>query len=151
MHADGSFRIDLRTAANSPERLRITADDAFFKSFKDPEIIGGKVEADIKISGPRACVYHLRYHIKGHVLTPCDRCNEPAMLEIDCEDERFVTSYDSNADPTDEAPLAERGDIYDFSHDVFETVALARPLGFGHKNNSCDPDITTHIDGIAEE
>lgn len=151
MHANDLFRIDLRTTANSPEQLRITADDAFFKTFNDPEILGGEAEVSINVSGPRAGVYRLHYHIEGQVLTPCDRCNEPVELAIDCEDERFVTGYDSDAEPTDEAPLAERNDKYDLSHDVFETVALARPLGYGHEEGLCNQDITTHISGITEE
>lgn len=151
MLADNPFRIDLRTAANSQKPLRITADDAFFKAFNDSEILGGEAEADIKISGPRAGVYQVHYRIKGHAITPCDRCNGQTRLEIDCEDERFVTSYESDAEPTDETPLAERGDKYDLSHDVFETVALARPLGFGHEDGGCDLDVVIHIGGITEE
>jgi len=151
MHADSPFRIDLSTVTNSPEPLRITADEAFFKAINDSEILGGKVEADIKVSGPRAGVYQVRYHIQGYAITPCDRCNEPIRLEIDCEDERFVTSYDSDTEPTDEAPLAERGNKYDLSHDIFETMALTRPLRFCHEDNNCNPDVTTYIGGMTEE
>lgn len=150
MHADRSLRIDLRAVAAQSEPLQLKADEAFFKSQSDPEILDGEVEVAVGVSGPRAGVYRIAYHVMGIVNTPCDRCNEPVAFKVDADDERFVTSYDSDAEPTDEAPLAERGDKYDLGHDVFETVALVRPLGYSHEEGGCDPAAESFISGSAD-
>ncbi len=151
MHADRPFRIDLRAAAISPEPIQCSADGGFFESFNDSEILGGQVEVSIKVSGPRAGVYKIDYHVTGQVTTPCDRCNGEATMEVDAEDTKLVTSYDSDVEPSEDAPLAERGEFYDLGHEVFETVALARPLGFTHNEGECDQEVTGFISGISED
>lgn len=150
MHASNPLRIDLRQAAAAHEPLQIACDKAYFEQLGDAEIVSASVTVELSVSGPRAGVYRLAYHILGTASTPCDRCGELVELPLDIEDERTVTSYDSDAEPTDEAPLAERGDAYHIGHDLFELIALARPLSFSHKEGQCDPTTEAYIAGQTE-
>lgn len=150
MHADSPFTIDLRHTAGTEELLCLEASDAYFKSLGDPEILNAEVRVTIRVSGPRAGVYRIAYHVSGTAETPCDRCSATMTMAVDTDDERYVTSYDSDAEPTDEAPLAQRGDRYDLGHDVFETIALARPLGCSHPQGGCEQSAEDYISGSAD-
>lgn len=150
MHAEGSLRIDLRQASRTDEPIQTVITEAYFEQLADPEIISANVTAKVSVSGPQAGVYRLHYLVSGTALTPCDRCGEMVSLEIDAHDERFVTSYDSDAEPTDEAPLAQRGEVYDIGHDVFEIIALSRPLGYSHEEGLCSDEAQAFIAGVTD-
>ncbi len=150
MHEESPFLINLSALANDKEPLTIDCGDDFFQSLADDEITAGTIRVTIRVAPPRGGVYTVSYHITGQVFTPCDRCNEPALLTLDTEDLRQVAAYAIHDGVDTELPVAGRGDVYDLGHDIFETIALARPLGYHHAPGQCNPATLSHISGTAE-
>ena len=112
-------------------------DDAFFEFVDGPEIRKGNVSVDISLR-KSAKSFELRFHSKGYVMIPCNRCMEDMKQEIETENELIVKFGDKHEEVDDTLVVVPEypGEI-DLSWYLYEFIALSIPIRHVHEKGGC--------------
>ena len=86
MNKTASLNIDLSLLPEGVNEYHYMLDDAFFSELDQQTILGGNIEADVRMFVVGEEV-KLTLALKGEVSVPCDRCLDPVEMPVEAEDE----------------------------------------------------------------
>ncbi len=140
-----TIKIDLLSASSNGEALQYHLDDAFFTSLEQEEIVGGDVDAVVRVKSSSSDYYEVAYTLNGTVCVLCDRCLETLAISLKTSD--AVRIYVGDGEPTDldAKVLTGRNLVYDLAWDLYETLALSLPTKRVHPGGDCNPNMLDRI------
>jgi len=123
----------------------VELDDAFFESFENEEIKGGKVHFDINLERT-AGVMMFTFVFDGEVTTVCDRCLGAMTVRVKGDDVLNVRFSDTETtDDENTVILPEQATEIDLSPWLYEYVAVRLPLQHTHPDGECDPEMVKYL------
>lgn len=135
------YTVNLREAQYSDISLRYVLDNIFFVEQTDGELLGGRVEVDLRVRLGSADTYSFRYVASGTVQVPCDRCLEPVEIPIAFE-ETLLVAHGDDSDADGDCILIPFSQLsYDTAWDICELTMLNLPLQRVHRAGACNADM----------
>jgi uncharacterized metal-binding protein YceD (DUF177 family) len=121
-------------------------DDAFFSSFQQSLVPGGRVFVDLSFD-KKDRLFVLNFDISGIVKTECDRCTAPLDLPIHGNYTMYVKVGDRREQDVDSEEVMwifEGESLLDVSDLIYQFIHLALPIQKVHPQKSdgttgCDP------------
>ena len=122
-----------------------TLDNTFFEDCKNEEIIGGKVNFDVKMERMTHQIM-FTFAFEGEVTTRCDRCLGEMGVRIEGEEHLHVRFSDTEVSGDEETViLPVSANEIDLTPWLYEFVAVRIPLQHMHPDGDCDPEMTRYI------
>ena len=137
-----TFVIPVSGLAQGATEFRLTAGNAFFASYGNPEILGASVSVTALVRKAGRTV-DIDLGMEGHVSVPCDRCLEEvslpvsanALLRVGADGQEEGEEVDGR-----EIVLADAPDGgLDLSQVVYDYVCTSLPLHKVHPDGLCNP------------
>ena len=147
-NTSNDFIIDFMHASDSEQVLSYHLDEEFFVA-QEGEIQSGDVDLKLYITPlPGDHLFDLRFIYEGTVIVECDRCLAPLELDMDVEESLNVKLGEELDDEDDQnLTLDAKDPQYDFSHIIYELLALHLPLQRMHDIEDCDPIVRKYLVG----
>lgn len=140
-------------------------EDAFFQTFEDFNINGGKGKLDVVLD-KKENLLSLELKFDADLYTMCDRCGDDLTVHINGEDNVYVKFDSDNMQNDDESIVVLPIDAYQVSLDsiIFELIVTELPLKMVHEleedcnqeaiealyENSEDDDVDDRWNGLKE-
>lgn len=142
-----TLTIDLRKVLAAPLSLQQTLGDDYFAALEQEEILGGRVEVEVKVKATTTDTFDISLRAKGEATVACDRCLEPLSLPVEAKAQFTLrcTESEADTDDTDVIAIPFTATTYDLSWDIYETIALALPLQRVHAEGGCNEEVTRYI------
>ena len=122
-----------------------TLDNTFFEDCENEEIIGGKVNYDVKMER-MAHQIMFTFVFEGEVTTRCDRCLGEMEVKMEGEEHLHVRFSDTEVSEDEETViLPESANEIDLTPWLYEYVAVRIPLQHMHPDGGCDPEMVKYI------
>jgi uncharacterized metal-binding protein YceD (DUF177 family) len=146
----GLFTIPLSGLKEGGHSYNFEIVDEFFELFEGSEITSGDLNAVVELD-KRSTHMDLRFSIKGSVTINCDRCLEPFLQSIECEN-RLLIKFGKNWDENDPDILTIPADEFelDVKQYLYEFIYLSLPIKRTHPldksgKSTCDPEMLKKI------
>lgn len=154
------FNIPFNSLAAGVYHYEFDIDDAFFASFEDSEISGGKARAEVEMT-KAVGVLNMVISVRGVVRVPCDRCLEDCEVEVALDSPltvKFSGKVESDTEAFDGEVLwmnTSEGEI-NMARYIYESIVLALPYQRVHPedeqgNLTCDPDMLARFSIVSAE
>lgn len=149
-----TFAADLREKATSMKDFRLdnlvlsqfkagtyefdyVLDTAYFQSVEKSEVLDGNVAVHSQLTIGEDD-YRLRMTLKGQVYVTCDRCLEPMVIPVECEE-----------------MIEDEEQTLDLLWTAYETVTINLPMVHCHPDGGCNPEMAallqSHLRSTEEE
>ncbi len=166
MDATRRYNIAFKGLGVGVHRFDFEAGNAFFESFENPEIRGGRVDVVAELhkgsADPNgAGTMMIDFRITGNVTVLCDRCLEDCSLPVDFEGRMAVKFTESELDEGErydgEVMWLQPGDgEIPLAQYIYESVVLGLPYQRVHPDGpdgkpTCNPDMLDRFRIISEE
>jgi uncharacterized metal-binding protein YceD (DUF177 family) len=140
--------INLNEFAHTGVALCFTVDDAFFEQFGNPDILGGRVVAEVVLNDVASMLF---VTLKGAVRVVCDRCLDEFDLPVFYEGNVRLCAARNSADfaITDDVIMVEN-DRIEMAQYIYESVCLSLPIQRFHStddsgNSACNPQMIAKL------
>ena len=137
-----SFVIPVSGLAQGVTEFRLTAGNAFFASYGNPEILGASVSVAV-LARKAGRTVDIDLSMEGLVSVPCDRCLEELSLPVSATALlRVGAGGQEDGEEVDgrEIVLADAPDGgLDLSQVVYDYVCTSLPLHKVHPDGGCNP------------
>jgi uncharacterized metal-binding protein YceD (DUF177 family) len=130
-------------------------DKKFFDRFEYSQVKDGYVFIDLVLDKQENMLV-FSFYLRGKILVPCDRCNEPFMLPIEGKEELIVKFGHDYHEENELIQIVQEGTKrFDISPFLYEYIHLLLPVKRVHPddengNPTCDPEILKRMDSFTE-
>lgn len=133
--------ITLTALAVGTHEFEYDLDDAFFASFGNEEVTGGRVHASVTVA-KNQLQCDVTVHVEGELVTFCDRCLDPLTVPVE-NDEEFVAKVGECADDEDEDLVTVAADDPRLCLDsrLYQMCVVAMPIMRVHAEGECNPEM----------
>ncbi len=140
MNKTASLNIDLSLLPEGVNEYHYMLDDAFFSELDQQTILGGNVEADVRMFVVGEEV-KLTLALKGEVSVPCDRCLDPVEMPVEAEDELVVKLADADDEDDNAIYVSRQKPLFNLAWLLYEETQTALPLVCCHHEGECNPQM----------
>ncbi|MDE5635403.1 MAG: DUF177 domain-containing protein [Muribaculaceae bacterium] len=131
------YKVELASKGDGHYEQDFVCDTQFFKNMENTEVIGSDVHVHMDME-KKNDLYDLRFHCKGVLQVPCDRCLDPIDLDVDTEYHITVQYGDSYDDASDDLLVIPYSDSYlNVAYMLYDTIALTIPMRHVHPQGKC--------------
>ena len=134
------LNIDLSLLEEGVSEQHYVLNDTFFKGLAQDVILGGNVEADVRMltHGEET---QLTLSLRGKVSVPCDRCLEPVEMDVEAEDEVTLRLADRSDEDDNAIYVNRREPVFDLGWLLYEETETALPIVCRHQEGECNPQM----------
>lgn len=137
MEKSKQFVINLRDQKTQTAEYRWTVDDDFFRAVEATEVQRGRVEVVLTVQ-LRSEAFELKFHLKGELTLPCDRCLADMQQPIEAESELRVRLGEAYDDDGELVTVSRADGTLDVAWHLYEFIALEIPLRHVHADGQCE-------------
>ncbi|NJL76703.1 MAG: hypothetical protein HC892_18465, partial [Saprospiraceae bacterium] len=94
------FIIPIGGLNNGLHYYTFSIEDDFFASFEYGLVKHGKATVNLELD-KRVGVYELNFDLQGEVYTECDRCLDPLVLQIACQERLLIKFAEEESEELD--------------------------------------------------
>ena len=126
-------------------------DKQFFDRFEYSQVKEGQVHVDLVLFKQENLMV-FSFSLKGEVITPCDRCNEPFPVKLEGKEELIVKFGTDDHEENETIQVIQEGTKkFDISPFLYEYIHLLLPARRVHPedeegNPTCNPEILKRMD-----
>lgn len=147
MSISAPYTLRLTGMRDIPTEYDFQLDNAYFEAVADKDIVGGEVAVHIDIA-----LYDegatLSIHLKGGILTTCNRCLAPMTIAIEADEQLKVVFGEEYDDDGERVTIDERCGTLDMTNLLYEFVAIQIPIQHTHPEGGCDEKMIGILDGL---
>lgn len=133
-----TYIIDLKCILTGPVEFGYHLDDAFFTAVEAGEILGGQVDAKVRVE-PHGGHHVLSFSMQGVVRLTCDRCLDEMDCPVDVQRAlrtKFGPEFSDEGD--DLVIVSETEGTIDIGWYLYEFIALGLPMQHRHEDGGCN-------------
>jgi uncharacterized metal-binding protein YceD (DUF177 family) len=120
-------------------------DNRFFMNIDGPDVQKGKVSVRLSVER-KASAFELKFHFKGVVYVPCDRCLDDMEQPVETDSRLIVKLGKEYAEESDEIlVISEEEGALNLAWFLYEFVALAVPMKHVHPPGKCNRTMTSKL------
>ncbi len=126
-------------------------DNTFFEHFEYSEIKKGAVTVHLTLVREETMLV-MHFTLRGKIIVPCDRCNEPIDIDINGEEDLIIKFGPGFIEESETIQVIPEGETHiDLSPFLYEYIHLALPVRRVHPedeagNSLCDPEIIKRLE-----
>ena len=125
-----------KTDGHYEQDFEITTE--FFENMENFDIMHSDVKVHLDME-KRNDAYSCKFHCKGVVQVPCDRCLDPIDIEVDTDYNVVVKYGDNYDDGADNLLVIPYSNTYlNVAYMLYDTVLLTIPLRHVHPLGKCN-------------
>lgn len=158
MKALDQFTIAFTGLKAGRHEFHFTVGKSFFEQFPEGEIREGDLTIAVTLDKEeRMLQFH--FDIRGSILIPCDRCNDPLELPVEGSEELIVKreSVSAPVSGDDGVEIIPESDTrYDLAPFIFETIHLLLPMQRLHPDtpegeSTCNPEALKTLENLSRK
>ncbi len=133
-----AFKVQLASLPNGHHEQDFEITTEFFKNMENTDIISSDVKVHLDLV-KKNDTYDCRFHCKGMLQIPCDRCLDPLDHEVDTEYHvivKYGENYDDGADNLLVIPYSNS--YLNVAYILYDTILLTIPLRHVHPMGKCN-------------
>ena len=134
------LNIDLSLLEDGVSEQHYVLDDSFFSGLEQDAILGGHLEADVRLLAHEEEV-QLTLSLQGKVSVPCDRCLDPVEVEVEAEDELIVKLADHDDEDDNAIYVNRQKPVFNLGWLLYEETETALPIVCRHRKGECNPQM----------
>lgn len=138
------FRIDLKGMQETALSREYNLGNPFFINIDGSEFQKGKVDVQVDVK-KKAGVYELKFHCKGVVYVPCDRCLDDIEIEVETNDTLPVKLGADYGEEGDAVIIPEDDGVINVAWYIYEFIALAIPMKHVHAPGKCNKEMMSRL------
>ena len=133
-----AFKVQLASLPDGHHEQDFEITTEFFKNMENTDIISSDVKVHLDLV-KKNDTYDCRFHCKGMLQIPCDRCLDPLDHEVDTEYHvivKYGENYDDGADNLLVIPYSNS--YLNVAYILYDTILLTIPLRHVHPLGKCN-------------
>lgn len=139
------YNIPLKNLSQGKHTFEYELDRKFFEAIDGDEVKKGNVTVQLSVERTSSA-FDFKFHIKGVVQIPCNRCLDDMNLDIDCHNHLIVKFGAEYSEENDEIVVIPEDDgEINIAWFLYEFIALNIPIKHVHEAGKCNKFMSTKL------